>query len=60
MGFFLTTLLMAALMVAFGLRLPGPRWLWKTVRYLAMAVLFLGLAFIALMLAFHFFDVKWH
>ena len=47
-------------MVAFGLRLPGPRWLWKAVRFLAMGVLFLGLAFIALMLAFHFFDVKWH
>jgi hypothetical protein len=60
MGFFLTTLLLAGLMVVFGQRLPGPRWLLKTARFLALVVLFLGLSFIALMLAFHFFDVKWH
>lgn len=60
MGFFLTILLLAGLMVAFGQRLPGPRWLWKTIRFLAIVVLCLGLGFIVLMLALQFFDVKWH
>lgn len=57
---FLVILLLAGLMVAFGRRLPGPVWLWKTVRIFALVVLVLGVTFIVVMLLIHFFDVQWH
>jgi uncharacterized membrane protein len=60
MGTFLIILLLAGLMAAFAKRLPGPRWLWKTLRFFAITVLVLGIGFIVIMLLLHFFDVQWH
>lgn len=60
MGTFLIILLLAGLMVAFGMRLPGPRWLWKTIRFLALLVLVLGLALIVVLLLLHYSGAQWH